>query len=245
MACTILLPSSELKLAFVSGKVVIDVKYLQEQVAPCFFSALHATLQIGSEELTIPLEHTSNHLGEEFYILDESLSSKYIVVLKDSNYVTPQPITICDSPPTIPNRPTPLIDLSSPFAERNAKRRSTLMVDPIWMEKSILPFLNTMRKQNTITKMLQRTKEVQKVKEVPKHYNGDIAFEFPPTMGIVHAMDSMEHKFDPHWWSKPQTSNIAFPGVCRRSQCLGILKCVNELCPRLVNYRVSTTSHFS
>ena len=54
----------------------------------------------------------------------------------------------------------------------------------------------------------------------------------------------MEAKYDPHLWSKPQTSNIVFPGVCRRSQCLGALKCVNELCPRLINHKESNTTHF-
>ncbi len=57
-------------------------------------------------------------------------------------------------------------------------------------------------------------------------------------------MDAMEHKYDPHMWTKPQTSNIVFPGVVRLSHCLGALKCMNEVCPRLMNYGTANTCHF-
>ena len=83
MACTILLPSAECIFSFVNGKVIIDVTYLKGKVLPLSFSAFHAILQIGSEELRIPLERISNHLAEQFYILDMPLSSEYVVVVKD------------------------------------------------------------------------------------------------------------------------------------------------------------------
>lgn len=195
---------------------------------------------------TIPLEITSNHLGEDYYILDESLSSKYVVIVKeDSNFLSPELITIVDSPPNETHRSSLIIDLSNQFMERNDQDRSYYMNDAPKGGRSIFSVLNTMKKQNTITKILGRIKEVVKVNEIPRHHDGEIAFEFPPTMGKLHAMDSMEQKYDPHWWSKPQTSNIVFPKVCRQSQCLGVLKCANELCPRLVHYKTSNTSYFN
>ncbi len=96
-----------------------------------------------------------------------------------------------------------------------------------------------------LSKLLLQIQSVHQVFEIPRSYNGDLVLEFPPTMGLVHHMDAMEHKFDPHLRTKPQTSNVVFPGVVRLSRCVGSLKCINEKCVRLINYHTANTSHFN
>ena len=238
MSCNIILPGSQINLSFLNGRIILDMKYLQDLVCPMTFDALHAILQIGSEELSIPLECTLNQQGEMFFILEESLSCKYVLIVKADIDSTLEPIIIVDTPPAQSKTHIPIIDISTPIKKSNVERSSPTT------GSSILSIIGSLKKANTLTKILSRMQNIVQVNEIPRNYNGDITFEFPPTMGRITGMDSMEHRYDPHWWSKPQTSNIAFPGVCRRSQCLGALKCVNELCPRLVNHKVSNTSHF-
>ena len=183
MACNIIFPSIKKTLYFVKGKLLLDLRYLQEHVHPMTFSSLHAILQIGDEEMNVALECTSNQQGDEFYILEESLSCKYIVVVKDDALSSSHPITILDSPPYNTQSPCPLIDISTPIKEGNLNSSSSST------DSSILSFLGSMKKQNTITKILGKMQEVVKVKEIPRYYNDDLALEFPPTLGRHGGME--------------------------------------------------------
>ena len=60
-------------------------------------------------------------------------------------------------------------------------------------------------KKSILQKLIEQTEKVEQVLEIPKEYDGNIIFEFPPTFGKIHSMDSMESKYDGHMWTKPRT----------------------------------------
>ena len=88
------------------------------------FDALHAILHIGSEELSVPLECTLNKQGEIFFILEESLSCKYVLIVKADIDSTLEPIIIVDTPPAQSKTHIPIIDISTPIKKSNVERRS-------------------------------------------------------------------------------------------------------------------------
>ncbi len=240
MTCILSFPSFNQILSFCNGKILISENFLIEKVAPLQFLSIHALVNIGTEEICVPLQRTVNHLGESAYVLEECLASNYkigaVPLTPSEGFDMCTPITVHDSPePSTTN----VIDLISPC--KSGRHKGSLCAI---LGRSLLDELKTAPKKNTLTKLASDIEVVLKVTEIPTTYNGDIILEFPPTMGKVAGMDSMEHRYDPHLWTKPQTSNIAFAGVTRRSQCAGSLKCINELCSKLVNYGVSNTCHF-
>ena len=199
MACTITFPSLELSLPFSNGKVIVDIKFLKEKVSPLLFIGLEAILSIGSEEIKVPLQPTSNYAGEDFYVLEESLSCYYYVMVDKSLASSPSPITILDSPHGEVHIESNMIYLRTPNTNTcgafNSKFIST-------EGRSIIEFLTSMKKGNTITKLLGRVKEVVKVIKLPRQYNGDIIFEFPTKMRLCSIMNAIEHRYGPHIWCK-------------------------------------------
>ncbi len=246
MACILKFPSFTHTLSFYNGKLLISETFLKDKVIPMQFLSLDALVIVGTEEISVPLQRTVNHLGEGAYVLEECLSSVYKVIAipltPPEDVFVCTPIIVQDSPQPSPAN---VIDLTSPYNAgviKEAIHQSSMLITK--PSRSLMEDLKSSSTRNTLTKITADIHLVRKVTEIPRTYNGDIIFEFPPTMGKVQAMYSMEHRYDPHLWTKPQTSNIAFAGVTRRSQCIGSLKCINELCPKNVNYGIPNTSHF-
>ena len=79
-------------------------------------------------------------------------------------------------------------------------------------------------------KLLENCTQVEKVLEVPPEYNGNVAFELPPSLNGATPMDGMEQKYDGHCWTKPLSTTMTFPGIVRRSKCVGELECPNMHC---------------
>lgn len=70
------------------------------------------------------------------------------------------------------------------------------------VQRSVVKYLMGLQKPNVLSKLLLNVTEVIQVTEIPRKYDGNVAMEFPPTIGMCKAMDSMEGKYDPHIWIK-------------------------------------------
>ncbi|KAJ7557635.1 hypothetical protein O6H91_04G003100 [Diphasiastrum complanatum] len=68
-----------------------------------------------------------------------------------------------------------------------------------------------------------------KVSEIPTMYNGNVAFELPPS--TINSMADMKHAFDGHGWLKFKTTTMqGFDGTMRLSDCAGGFVCNNPRC---------------
>ena len=202
MSCSIALPHSEISLFYSNGKVILSKDFLLSSISPLRFHELHAVIAIGSEEIYVPLQPTANHLGEAVYILEECLSSKYIVktvaegdasVVMEGNPSGSQQHMCAEIDVSPPHCASSFVDLTTPTPE-DARKRSHA-VDEIQApgKESVVSLLQTGEKRNTITKLLVDIPIIERVTEIPKAYNGNIAFEFSLTLRKLHAMDAMEH----------------------------------------------------
>jgi hypothetical protein len=73
----------------------------------------------------------------------------------------------------------------------------------------------------------------QKVHFLPIAFNGDVCFELPPVLLIVHRlsqMQGMDRKYDGHVWCKVIITNIknSFGLSFKKARCLGQLRCLHD-----------------
>ena len=250
MEASISFPLCIISVPFKNGKALIDAPFIRRNTLPQHFRCLEAVVEDNNEDtMHIPLEGYPNQDGEFSFILDASLSCKYIVNVEDEGGSTSnrEVIDIDDFVPT--SSVYKCVNLESPISigARDGTNGNNQLLPTPSMEatNSVVEYLQKMEKVNALSKALQRVHSIMRVEEIPLQYDGNVAFEFPPTYSRFPRMHLMEHKYDAHLWSKAQTSNIMFPGVCRRSQCLGSLVCPNETCPRLVNHNQRNDSFFN
>ena len=81
------------------------------------------------------------------------------------------------------------------------------------MEGSVIKLIREKERSSTLWKILDRSDQIEQVLEIPKEYDGNLVFEFPPTLGKASHMDGMEAKYDGHMWTKPWTSRQACDGI--------------------------------
>lgn len=115
-------------------------------------------------------------------------------------------------------------------------------VQPI-MPPSVCDLVMNLSISSKLRRLFQLCGAPLKVSELPAMYNGNVAFELPPS--IINSMEGMKHAFDGHRWLKYKTTTMqGFDGTVRLSDCVGGFVCNNPTCGYLESFRTKNTSRF-
>ena len=196
-----------------NSKLLLSRYFLQCLIPPTYkFISLKAIIQVGSEILhvSIPLEWDIE--GNEYYVLDSTLSTRYemehssvLMYISDSedsesnqnielaknNMQESHPKVISksinqDEDPVALGKDT-TIDLQSSDEEMQQKQT-----------KSIISWISENQKCSRLQNMVNSSREVKQVKEIPQQYDGNLVFELPPVFDSSKRMEGMEQRFDGH-----------------------------------------------